>query len=81
MDGETPAAWLLSHFQPGSADGTTAYARQFENPYESLMLLFGERVVWKDSTLQPAKLRSSWESYLARHSMSRNSFGRTRRHN
>ena len=59
MDGETSAAWLLSRFQPGSADGTTAYARQFENPYESLMLLFGERAVWKDSTLQPAKLRSS----------------------
>ena len=24
------AAWLLSHFQTGSADGKTAYARQFE---------------------------------------------------
>ena len=26
------AAWLLSHFQTGSADGKTAYARQFERP-------------------------------------------------
>ena len=27
------AAWLLSNFQTGSADGKTAYARQFERPY------------------------------------------------
>ena len=54
------AAWLLSHFQTGSADGKTAYARQFERPYESLVLLFAERVMWKDPTLQPAKLKSSW---------------------
>ena len=26
------AAWLFSHFQTGSADGKTAYARQFERP-------------------------------------------------
>ena len=54
------AAWLLSHFQTGSADGKTAYARQFERPYESLVLPFAERVMWKDPTLQPAKLKSSW---------------------
>ena len=54
------AAWLLSHFQTGSADGKTAYARQFERPYESPVLPFAERVMWKDPTLQPAKLRSSW---------------------
>ena len=34
------AAWLLSHFQTGSADGKTAHARQFEGPYESLVLPF-----------------------------------------
>ena len=44
------AAWLLSHFQTGSADGKTAYARQFEKPYESLVLPFAERVMWKDPT-------------------------------
>ena len=54
------AAWLLSHFQTGSADGKTAYARQFERPYESPVLPFAERVMWKDPTLQPAKLKSSW---------------------
>ena len=53
------AAWLLSHFQGGTADGMT-YARQFEKPCESLVLSFAERVMWKDPTLQPAKLRSSW---------------------
>ena len=47
------AAWFLSHFQTGSADGKTAYARQFERPY-------AERVIWKDPTLQLAKLKSSW---------------------
>ena len=55
------AAWLLSHFQTGSADGKTSYARQFERPDESLVLLFAERVTWKDPTLQPAKLKSSWD--------------------
>ena len=54
------AAWLLSHFQTGSADGKTVYARQFERPYESLVLPFAERVMWKDPTLQLAKLKSSW---------------------
>ena len=38
----------------------TAYARQFETPYESPVLPFAERVMWKDPTLQPAKLKSSW---------------------
>ena len=28
--------------------------------YESPVLPFAERVMWKDPTLQPAKLRSSW---------------------
>ena len=37
------AAWLLSHFQTGSADGKAAYARQFERPYESPVLPFAER--------------------------------------
>ena len=32
------AAWLLSHFQTGSADGKTAYARQFERPNEPPVL-------------------------------------------
>ena len=50
------AAWLLSHFQTGSADGKTADARQFERPYESLVLPFTERVTWKDPTLRSAKL-------------------------
>ena len=54
------AGWLLSHFQTGSADGKTAYARQFERPYESPVPPFTERVMWKDPTLQPAKLKSSW---------------------
>ena len=54
------AAWLLSHFQAGAADGKTAYAPQFEKPHESPVLPFAERVMWKDPTLQPAKLRSSW---------------------
>ena len=60
------AAWLLSHFQTGSAYGKTAYARQFERPYESPVLPFAERVMWKDPTLQPAKLKSSWGSLLGR---------------
>ena len=51
------AAWLLSHFQTGSADGKTAYARQFESP----VLVLAERVMWKDPTLQPAKLKRSWD--------------------
>ena len=38
------AAWLLSHFQARAADGKTAYARQFEKPYESLVLPFAELV-------------------------------------
>ena len=54
------AAWLLSHFQTGSADGKTAYARQFERPYESLVLLSAERVMWKDPTPQLAMLKESW---------------------
>ena len=58
------AAWLLSHFQAGSGDGKTAYARQFEKPYESPVLPFAERVMWKDPKLQPAKLRSSWEVWF-----------------
>ena len=33
------AAWLLSHFQAGTADGWTAYARQFENPTSHLCYL------------------------------------------
>ena len=58
------AAWLLSHFQAGTADGKTAYARQFEKPYESLVLFLAEGVMWKDPTLEPVKLRSSWVSGL-----------------
>ena len=54
------AAWFLSHFQAGTADGITAYARQFEKPYESLVQLFAKRFIWKSPTIQPAKLRSSW---------------------
>ena len=54
------AAWLLSHFQTGSADGKTAYARQLERPSESVVLPLAERVMWKDPTLQPAQLKSSW---------------------
>ena len=54
------AAWLSSHFQTGSADGKTAHARQFERSYESLVLPFAERVMWKDPTLQLAKSKSSW---------------------
>ena len=57
---ERHAAWLSSHFQTGCADGKTAYARQFDTPYESLVLSFGERIMCKDPTLQPAKSRSSW---------------------
>ena len=53
------AAWLWSHFQAGTADGKTTYARQFEKPYESPVLPFAERVMWKDPTHQLAKLRSS----------------------
>ena len=41
-------------------DGKTAYARQFERPHESIVLPFAERVMWKDRTLRPAKLKSSW---------------------
>ena len=51
---------VVESFQTGSADGKTAYARQFERPYESLVLPFAERVMWKDPTLQLAKLKSSW---------------------
>ena len=54
------ATWLLSHYQTGSADGKTAYSRQFERPYESLVLPFAEWVMWKDPTLQPAKLSHHW---------------------
>ena len=54
------AAWLLGHFQTGSVDGKTAYARQFERPSESPVLPFAERVMWKDPKLQRAKLKSSW---------------------
>ena len=54
------AAWLLSHFRTGSENGKTAYARQFERPYESPVPPFAERVMWKDPTLQPATLKSSW---------------------
>ena len=50
------AAWLLSHFQAGTADGKTAYARQFERPYESPVLPFAERVMWKDPTLQACEV-------------------------
>ena len=56
------AAWLLSPFQAGVADGKTACARQFEKPHESPVLPFAERVMWKDPTLQPANLKSSWSS-------------------
>ena len=55
------AAWLLSHFQAGTADGKTAKARQFEkNPTTHLCYYFAERVMWKDLAVHPAKLRSSW---------------------
>ena len=58
------AAWLLSHFQAGTADGKTAYARQFGKPYESPVLPCAEWVMWKDPTVQPSKLRSSWEVWF-----------------
>ena len=54
------AAWLLSRFQAGTADGKTSYARQPGKRYEAPVLPFAERVMWKDPTLQPAKLSSSW---------------------
>ena len=31
-----------------------------KKPYELFLLLFAERVMWKEPTLQPSKLRSSW---------------------
>ena len=58
------AAWLLRQ---------TACARQFEKPYESLVLPFAKRVMWKGPTIQPAKLRAAgvmvcgWGNH--RHSM------------
>ena len=54
------AAMVAESFQTGSADGKTACAQQFERPYESPVPPFAERVMWKDPTLQPAKLKSSW---------------------
>ena len=51
----------FNHLHGGSAHGKTAYAHQFDAPYATLVLLFSERVMWKDPTLQPAKLRSSWD--------------------
>ena len=54
------AAWLLSHFQAGNADGKTAHARQSEKPNESLVQLFAEWVTRKDSTFQLSKSRGSW---------------------
>ena len=54
------AAWFLSHFRAGRADGQTASALQFEKTFESLVLPFVERVMWKDPTLQPATFRSRW---------------------
>ena len=39
-------------------DGVRKTVRK--KPYESPVLPFTERVMWKDPTLQPAKLRSSW---------------------
>ena len=41
-----------------------ARRRQFETLYESPVLPFAERVMWKDPTLQPEKLRSSWGNGL-----------------
>ena len=35
-----------------------------KNPCESLVLSCAERVMWEDPTLQPSKLRSSWECGL-----------------
>ena len=35
-------------------------ARQFERPYESLVLSFVQRVTGKDPTLQLTKLKSRW---------------------
>ena len=48
--------WLQCTIHAGTADGKTAYARQFENPYESLVRHLS---LWRDPTLQLAKLRSS----------------------
>ena len=38
-------------------DGVRTTVRK---PYESLVLPYAKRVMWKGPTIQPAKLRSSW---------------------
>ena len=48
------AAWLLSHFQTGSADGKTPHARQCERPHESPVLPFAEWVM----SIRRSSLRS-----------------------
>ena len=53
-------AWLLSHFRTGTADGRAAWAQQFGRPCGSLVPPFAERVMWKDPTLELAKLKCSW---------------------
>ena len=54
------AGWCWSHFHRASEDGRTSYERQFERVYGSQVLPFGERTMWKNPTLSPAKLSSSW---------------------
>ena len=58
MDGETRGMVVESF--PNWISRWKDGVRHFERPYESLVLLFAERVVWKDPTLQLAKLKSSW---------------------
>ena len=57
------AARLLSHFQAGSA-GKAAHSRQFEKTHDSPVLPVGDRVTWRDPTLQPAKLKCGWRFAL-----------------
>ena len=45
------AAWLLSHFQAGTADGKTAYARHLEKPLVLPFLLNGSRGKARRSSL------------------------------
>ena len=51
---------ITGGFHRASEDGRTSYERQFERVYASQVLPFGERTMWKDPTLSPAKLSSSW---------------------
>lgn len=54
------AGWLQSHFGRSKKDKKTAYELHFERACTAKILPFVERVMWREPSFQPDKLKSQW---------------------